>query len=229
MPTKPTPLSVEAALKQRRSIRAFKPDPISDAELREILEIARYAPSGGNLQPWQAYVVNGDALVRFRAEIAAAVETAPMGEEAEYNVYPPDLKQPYRARRSRVGAMMYELLGVPREDRAGKLRHYARNYQFFDAPAAMFFSMDRTMEVGQWSDLGMFIQSIMLVAESRGLATCAQESWSVWHERVAAFCGIPDEQMFFCGLAIGYADNSAPVNALRTERADVDDFTRWVD
>lgn len=229
MPSNADRLTVDEALRKRRSIRAFTDTPVSNAELRDILDVARYAPSGGNLQPWHVTVLNGDAMQRFRALIAAKLPDAPMGEGAEYNVYPPDLKQPYRARRSRVGAMMYELIGVARDDRPGKLAHYARNYRFFDAPCGMFFSIDRTMEVGQWSDLGMFIQSVMLAAESRGLATCAQESWADWHKSIEAFCDIPAEQMFFCGLAIGYADHDAPVNALRTERAEVDEFTRWVD
>ncbi|MEO1036756.1 MAG: nitroreductase [Pseudomonadota bacterium] len=222
-------MSVDEAILHRRSIRAFTAQPVTNEEIRSILDVARYAPSGGNLQPWHVDVINGAAMQRFRELMLGKVEKAPMGEPAEYNVYPPDLKQPYRARRSRVGAMMYELIGVARDDRPGKLRHYARNYRFFDAPAAMFFSIDRTMEVGQWSDLGMFIQSVMLLAESRGFATCAQESWAAWHETVQSFCEIPPERMLFCGLAIGYADDDAPVNALRTERADVDDFTRWVD
>lgn len=213
---------------QRRSIRAFTDTPVSNALLREILDVARYAPSGGNLQPWHVTVLNGEPMQRFLEVMATKVPDAPMGGPGEYNVYPPDLKQPYRARRSRVGAMMYELIDVARDDRPGKLRHYARNYAFFDAPAAMFFSIDRSMEVGQWSDLGMFIQSIMLLAESRGLATCAQESWSSWYEVVQSFCDIPPEQMLFCGLAIGYADSDAAINALRTERAEVDDFTAWL-
>ncbi|MEM1263224.1 MAG: nitroreductase [Pseudomonadota bacterium] len=226
MPRKP--LSVDDAILQRRSIRAFKDTPVDNDTLREILAVARYAPSGGNLQPWHVYVLNGVPMQRFLETMATKVPDAPMGGPSEYNVYPPDLKQPYRARRSRVGAMMYELIGVAREDRPGKLKHYARNYEFFDAPAAMFFSLDRSMEPGQWSDLGMFIQSIMLLAESRGLATCAQESWASWYEVVQAFCDMPADEMLFCGLAIGYADSDAPINALRTERAEVDDFTRWL-
>ncbi len=221
-------MNVRDAILNRHSTRAFLNKPVDDAVITGILETARYAPSGGNLQPWHVYVLNGPVLTRFKKEIAEKLQDSPMGEGAEYNVYPPDLHQPYRARRSRVGAMLYEILGVPRDDRAGKLRQFARNYQAFDAPSLLIFCIERTMQEGQWADLGMFMQNIMLLATSEGMATCAQESWSAWYKSIESFCDIPKEQMVFCGLALGYEDKDDPVNALRAERAELPEFTRFV-
>ncbi len=221
-------MDVETALLRRRSTRAFSSKQVTVEQIRELLDAARYAPSGGNLQPWHVAVLTGDSLQQFKTLIEQRSAAFEFGEGTEYDVYPKNLKQPYRARRSRVGAMLYETLGVAREDRAGKLAHFARNYRFFDAPAAMFFFIDRDMCEGQWADLGMFIYSIMLLATSRGLATCAQEAWANWHKSVTEFCEVPAEHMLFCGLALGHEDKYAPVNTLRTERADVDSFTRFL-
>lgn len=216
------------AIRTRVSVRAFTDQPVNDGTIREILDIARRAPSGGNLQPWLVYVLNGAVRDRFVDLIETRLQHHPMGETPDYHVYPPDLQQPYRARRSRVGQMLYELLGIPREDRAGKLAQFARNYRFFDAPAGLIFTIDRNMEPGQWVDLGLFMQNVMLLAQEFGLATCPQESWAVWSEAIREFCKVGDNEIVFCGLAIGHADPKAPVNTLVSERERVDTFTRFV-
>ena len=222
-------MKTSEAIRSRISVRAFTDQSVGDGTIREILDIARRAPSGGNLQPWLVYVLNGDVRDRFVKLIEARLVDHPMGETPDYHVYPPDLQQPYRGRRSRVGQMLYELLGVPREDRAGKLAHFARNYRFFDAPAALIFTIDRNMEPGQWVDLGLFMQNIMLLAREYGLATCPQEAWAVWSGAIREFCKVPDNEIVFCGLAIGHADPNAIVNTLVSERESVDSFTRFVD
>ena len=150
--------------------------------VREIIEIARFAPSGGNLQPWMVHVLSGESLARFRAMMAPKVQAAPLGNTPEYNVYPPNVKEPYRSRRFKVGEDMYGQIGVKREDKAARIRQFARNHDFFGAPVAMFFCLDRSLGPPQWSDLGMFIQTIMLLARERGLETCPQESWAGWHQ-----------------------------------------------
>ena len=124
--------------------------------------------------------------------------------------------------------MMYTLLDIPRDDRAGRFARLAENYQFFGAPAAIFCFVDRQMGPPQWSDLGMFLQTFMLAATDAGLATCAQEAWAMKPETVAQFVGAPDELMLFCGVAIGQADTTAPVNALVSKRFSVDEFTTFV-
>jgi nitroreductase len=210
------------------SCRAFLPQPVPERVVREILEVARRAPSGGNLQPWHLYVLTGAKLDEFRALIRAKLGEHPRGQGAEYDVYPPELKDPYRSRRYRCGEDLYTTIRVPREDKPARLRQFARNYQFFDAPVGMFVCVDRQMGPPQWSDLGMFLQTVMLLARERGLHTCAQEAWAVWHAAVAEFLALPPELMLFCGLALGYRDESAPINTLRTERAPLDEFATLV-
>jgi nitroreductase len=222
-------MNVSDAIAQRRSTRDFLPDAVAVDVVRDILDRALRAPSGGNLQPWNVYVLSGDAKDRLVEAVAARLATHPRGEGAEYDIYPPGLTEPYRTRRYRVGEMMYEKLGIAREDKAARLMHFARNYGFFGAPIGMIFTMDRQMGEGQWVDLGLFMENILLLAEERGLATCAQESWAVWAQTLRALLPIPDDHIVFCGLALGYANPDAPVNTLRSERAPLEDIVTFID
>ena len=217
-------MRVSEAVAARRSIRAFLSTPVPDDLLRELLEKASRAPSGGNVQPWKVYVLNGERT----SEFLRYLESAPPVEESEYDVYPAGLWDPHRTARFELGEQMYELLGVPREDKAGRLRQFARNARFFDAPAAFFVTLDRRFNQPQWSDLGMFLQTFMLLAVEAGLDTCAQEYWSSRHGAVTEFIGAPADEMLFCGMSIGYRDPNAPVNDLVADRLPLDEWATWV-
>lgn len=217
-------MDVSAAVQARSSIRRFLPTAVSDESLRALLDAASRAPSGGNVQPWRVYVVNGESMVRLREFL---VDQPPI-EAPEYDIYPAKLTEPYRTNRFTIGEQMYATLGIERADKPGRLRQFAQNGDFFGAPAALFCFVDRQMGPPQWSDLGMFLQTFMLLAVEAGLATCAQEYWSVRHGAISAFVGAPAEEMLFCGMAIGYADGSALINALRSERMPVDEWARFV-
>ncbi len=218
-------MKVSEALKTRITCRAFLDREVPEATVRQILEEAKYAPSGGNLQPWHAYVITGERLKEFLAIIAEKQKTNPFGDgDTEYDIYPKGLTEPYKARRFKCGEDMYATIGVPREDKEGRMKQFMRNFTFFDAPVAMFFAIDRQMGLGQWSDLGMFIQSLMLVAREHGLHTAPQEAWAIWHKTVSEFLDMPEELMLFCGLGLGYMDETAPINHLRTDRAPLEEF-----
>lgn len=217
-------MKVSEALKSRITCRAFLDKPVPEATVRQILEEAKYAPSGGNLQPWHVYVLTGKKLEEFLAIVAEKQKDNPFGEGTEYDIYPKGLTEPYKARRFKCGEDMYATIGVSREDKAGRLQQFARNFRFFDAPVAMFFAIDRQMGLGQWSDLGMFVQSVMLAAREHGLHTAAQEAWAIWYKTVSEFVQMPEELMLFCGLGLGYMDESAPINQLRTDRAPLEEF-----
>ncbi|MFN3935565.1 nitroreductase [Parvibaculum sp.] len=217
-------MKVSEALKSRITCRAFLDKPVPEATVRQILEEAKYAPSGGNLQPWHVYVLTGKKLEEFLGIIAEKQKDNPFGEGTEYDIYPKGLTEPYKSRRFKCGEDMYATIGVSREDKAGRLMQFARNFRFFDAPVAMFFAIDRQMGLGQWSDLGMFIQSVMLTAREHGLHTAAQEAWAIWYKTVSEFVQMPEELMLFCGLGLGYMDESAPINQLRTDRAPLEEF-----
>lgn len=216
-------MDVSQAVARRKSVRQFTADPVSDDTLRELLELAARAPSGGNVQPWRIYVVNGDSMTRFRDFIA----DQPI-EPGEYDIYPADLWEPYRTNRFALGEQMYATLGIGREDKAGRFEQFAKNGDFFGAPAALFCFIDRGMGRPQWSDLGMFLQTFMLLAQEAGLDTCPQEYWSVRHRAVTEFVGAPDSEMLFCGMAIGHADPDAPINSLVSERMPLDQWATFV-
>ncbi|MFM8354212.1 MAG: nitroreductase [Gammaproteobacteria bacterium] len=211
-------MNVSEAVASRHSIRAFLDQPVDAGLLRDLLARAARAPSGGNVQPWRVFLVNGASMARFRAFLATRT-----GREAPaYAIYPENLKAPYRDSRFKVGEDMYARLGIPRDDKAARFAWIARNFDFFGAPAGFFCFIDRDMGPPQWSDLGMFLQTFMLLAREAGLDTCAQEAWAMRHESVQAFTGADASLMLFCGMAIGYRDPAAPVNGLVSDREPLD-------
>jgi nitroreductase len=214
-------MTVTAAVTARMSVRAFRPDAVPGEVVRDILETAKTAPSGGNLQPWRVYALGGASLAAFKALIAQT----PL-EEPEYDVYPPNLWDPFRTRRYQCGEDLYASIGIGRDDRPGRLRQLAKNADFFGAPVGLFFCLDRNLGPPQWSDLGMFMQTVMLLAVERGLATCAQEFWARYPKAVGAFLGLPEDHQLFSGMALGYADTAAPINSWRTRR---DPLEAWCD
>ena len=216
---------VSEAIAARRSVRGYLDRPVDADVLRGIATGAARAATGGNLQPWHVDLVHGEAMARLKAIVAERM-AAGARETPQYDVYPKELVAPYRDRRFAIGEAMYRHIGIDREDKAGRLGWFARNYAFFGAPAALFVSVDRRMGPPQWADLGMYLQNAMLLAVEAGLGTCAQEAWAMWPDTVGAFLGLPDERMLFCGLAIGYEDPAEPANRLRSERADPAEWFR---
>ncbi|MFM7537156.1 MAG: nitroreductase [Acidimicrobiales bacterium] len=217
-------MNVVDAVYRRKSVRKFRPDPVPDDVLRSLLTDAARAPSGGNLQPWRVYVITTATMPRFKEHLAGQ----PLIDAPDYEIYPQGLTEPYRTNRFEIGEQMYATLGIPREDKEGRRRQFAANNDFFDAPAALFCYVDRQMGLPQWSDLGMFLQTVMLLAVERGLDTCAQEYWSVRHKAVTSFVNAPDNEMLFCGMAIGYADATAPINSLVSSRMPIDRWASFV-
>lgn len=215
-------MNVTEAVDRRISIRAFKADPPSGAMVREILQAAARAPSGGNLQPWKVYALAGQSLAELKAKVAAN----PFGEEPEYEVYPANLWDPFRTRRFECGEDLYATISIPRDDKPARLRQLARNGELFGAPVGLFFCLDRKLGPPQWSDLGMFMQTVMLLAVERGLDTCAQEYWARYPKTLAGTLNLPEDHMVFSGMALGYRDEAAPINSLRTRR---DPFEAWAE
>lgn len=215
-------MNVSEAVARRISIRAFRPDPVSGDVVRAILQGAAQAPSGGNLQPWTVYALAGAPLAEFKAKVAAN----PEGEAPEYAVYPADLWEPFRTRRFQNGEDLYATIGVSREDKAGRQRQFAKNAQFFGAPVGLFFVLDRKLGPPQWADLGMYMQSVMLLAVEQGLDTCPQEYWSRYPRTIADFLDLPDAHMVFAGMAMGRRDPDAPINSLRARRDRLEDWAQ---
>lgn len=213
-------MNVSEAVASRVSIRAFLDNPVPGEVVKDILVRAAQAPSGGNLQPWRVFALSGQPLADFKAIVA----TNPFGETPEYDVYPPNLWDPFRTRRFQNGEELYATIGIPREDKPARLRQLARNGSFFDAPVGIFFCLDRKLGPPQWADLGMYMQNVMLLATERGLDTCPQEYWARYPQTVAKFLNLPEELMLFSGMAMGRRDPAAPINTLRSTR---DAFEQW--
>jgi nitroreductase len=220
-------MDVRDAVATRYSCRAFLPTPVPLPIVRDILDRAARAPSGGNLQPWRVDALAGQSLEALKSLIRPRHGELPDGEGAEYPVYPSPLNEPYRARRFDVGAALYRSLGIAREDRAGRINQFARNFELFDAPVGLFVSIDRGLGPPQWADVGGFIQTVMLVARAHGLSSCPQEAWTCWHKTVSAFLALPATHMLFCAIALGHADENAAINRWRSERAGVDAFATF--
>ena len=214
-------MDVTEAVDSRKSIRAFLDKAVDDSLIKGLLEKSSRAASGGNLQPWKIYVINDKTMNSFHKFQSEWTEP----ETPAYAIYPENLKEPYKTSRYEVADDMYSLLGIAREDKEARFKQVLKNYEFFGAPAAFFCFVDRQMGRPQWSDLGMFLQTFMLLAREAGLDTCPQEAWAMKQESVTAFVEAPDELMLFCGMAIGYQDESEKVNELRTSRRPIEDWT----
>ena len=219
-------MDVTEAVQKRISVRAFRPDPVPESLVREIIDVARFAPSGGNLQPTRVIVVAGEERAKVVA-LAQSALAAGIDEERERPIYPPNLWEPYRTRRYALGEQMYALMGIPRENKPARLEHVARNFEFFGAPVGLFFVTEKAFGHAQWAHMGMLMQTIALVATERGLSTCMQEMWSRVRDTLAGHFALADKDMIYCGMALGYADETKPVNALRSERASVDEIATF--
>ncbi|MFO1181999.1 nitroreductase [Ottowia sp.] len=227
--------SVDAAIENRFCVRAFSPAPVPRQSIEDILRVASRSPSGTNAQPWQVYVLQGasrDALVE---KVCAAYDegrhnpTAAASFQEEYDYYPRQWIDPYLARRRQNGWSLYGLLGITRDDKEKMHAQHRRNFCFFDAPVGLMFTVDRVMGAGSLLDYGMFLQNIMVAARARGLHTCPQAAWNHYGAIILPHIGAGAEEKIVCGMALGWADETALVNTYKTPREPVGGFTRWLD
>lgn len=217
-------MDVFEALAARHTCRAFLPSPVPRATVEAILTAAGRAPSGGNLQPWRVWALAGEDLAALKARVLDAIAAGQLTDgDYEYLIYPPQLKEPYLTRQFRNGEQLYGAMNIARDDAAGRMLQFRRNFEMFGAPVGVFLAIDRTMGPPQWADLGIYLQSLMLAATARGLSTAPLESWSLRHRTVREHLEMPDELMLFCAVALGVADETDPVNAIRAERAPLEE------
>jgi nitroreductase len=229
--TPDTTAAVDEAITSRRSIRAFLPTPVPRETIEQILQVAARAPSGTNTQPWKVTVLTGEAKQRLSRVIREAFDDPVAREQhsQEYAYYPNQWVSPYIDRRRKVGWDLYALLGIGKTDKQRMHEQHRRNYDFFDAPVGLIFTIDRVMERGSWLDYGMFLQSVMVAARARGLDTCPQAAFTQFHKLIAQELQLPEQEMVVCGMSLGFADESKIENTLVTEREPVAGFTRFVD
>ncbi|ALC14566.1 nitroreductase [Sphingopyxis sp. 113P3] len=220
-------LSVTEALHRRRSVRAFTSEPVDLSVLQSVFQAAQRAPSGGNLQPWQATLLTGAPWQAVKDAVAARIAMGREGYQPEYDIYPKELTDPWESRRFGVGEALYASLGIPREDKKARLGQFMENYRGFGAPVMLFLHCSRIMGPPQWSDMGMWLQSVMLLLVEHGLASCPQECWAMYGATVRKTLGLGEDQILFAGLAIGHADTDAAVNQWPVPRVELDEVIDW--
>jgi nitroreductase len=218
---------VDDAITSRRSIRRFLPEPVPAATVEAILDAAARAPSGTNMQPWHGYALAGLAKEALIGAVQAVFDTGETGHTQEVQYYPDAFFEPYLSRRRAVGWNLYGKLGIARGEAVKMKAQHRRNFQFFDAPVGLIFTIDRRLATGSWLDYGMFLQNIMTAARGLGLDTCAQAAWSHYHRTIRPVLGLSDEETVVCGMALGYADPDAPENTLVTSRTPAREFMRF--
>lgn len=217
------------AIETRQSVRAFEPTPIPKDIIERLLELAARAPSGTNMQPWQTRVLTGKSLSSLTQRVCAAFDENPKGHPSEVRYYPENWFDPYVSRRRKVGWDLYGLLGIAKGDKEKMHAQHRKNFDFFGAPVGMMFTIHRDLATGSWLDYGMFLQTLMLAARAFDLHTCPQAAWADFHPEVRDELNLGDEEIVVCGMALGYADMSAPENTLRTEREPIDQSTAFFD
>jgi nitroreductase len=220
-------LDVYEAVTSRRAVRGFTDRHVPREVLERVLSAAAWSPSGSNLQPWHAYVLTGGPLAELKKHASQRVAAGDPWDEREYEMDPPALRSPYRERRSAFGEERYSTLGISREDWEARQRAAAANWDCFGAPAALFCYIDRDMGLPQWADVGMYLQTVMLLLRAEGLHSCTQMAWSVFRRTVAEVLSPPDGLILFCGMSIGFED--VTVDYVRTGRAPLDETVTFVE
>lgn len=221
-------MNITDAVTTRRSIRQFLDTPVSRDALERVLTKAQRAPSGGNVQPWNAIILTGEPLKTLIDAVQARIAADPQDRDNEYTIYPENLQEPYRSRRFGVGEAMYAALEISRDNKLARLMQFSANFRAFEAPVLMMIHAPRNMGPPQWSDMGMWLQTIMLLLREEGLDSCAQEAWSVYAQTIKPMLGISEEDdVLFCGLGIGYRDPAAPINKFEVPRAPLDEVIEW--
>lgn len=221
-------MDVFEAVDSRIACRAFLDKPVALKVVRELIARAGRAASGGNVQSWNVYALTGAPLAELKARVAAEyADRDPRQAGSEYPIYPETMWEPYKERREAHHVQMYGALKIARGDTAARLAQHKRNYQFFDAPVALFIAIDRKFGPAQWTDLGAYVATLTHLARGYGLDTCPQEAWARMHHIVRPFVNMPPEQMLFCAVAIGYGDHAHPVNSFRSPRAELGEFCKF--
>jgi len=219
-------VDIKDALKSRKSTRAFLPKAIESEKLETIFEHARWTPSGVNMQPWDVAVVSGRAKKRLQELLIKAFDAGVKGH-MDYHYYPLSWFEPYKSRRKETGLLMYSTLNITRDDRARQAEQWKANYKAFDAPTVLLFFMHKDLETGSFLDYGMFMQSVMLLAQDQGLATCPQAALGEYPDIVREALGIDDDKIIIGGMAIGYEDPNAPINSYKTTRLESKKFIKY--
>lgn len=219
-------MTVTQAIKTRKSIRGFLDKDVDFELIQEMLEIARFSPSSTNTQPWEVCVVSGATKKSLDTKMLSAFQSGQKGQ-MDYKYYPDTFSKSMRSKQVELGKKMYGLLGITKDDKEASIKQWGRNYTSFDAPVTIYFFMDKNLERGSFMDCGMFIQTLALMATQKGLSTCLQASLGQYSDIVRQELNISDDKILLCGMALGYEDETALINTFKSDRMEVEEFTKF--
>jgi len=219
-------MDIIEAIKGRQSIRAFTKKIVPKEMVTNILDTARFAPSGVNTQPWKVAVVFEKMRTQLGEKITEALDNN-ISSNPDYMYYPEEWFEPYKSRRKACGSALYSALDIDYHETEKRKAAWYRNYYFFEAPIGLLFFVDKKLQTGSIMDMGMFIQNVMLAARHYGLETCPQAALAEYPDIVRAALGMDDSHLLLCGMALGYADYENPINQYRTSREEVSTFTQF--
>ena len=220
-------MNILDAIQNRQSIRSFKNKEVPMEIIENILNISRFAPSGGNTQPWKIYVLNQDIMKKLELSVISNLDNG-ISEKPNFNIYPQPMPDHLKKRVKDCGKLMYEALDIGKEDIEGRLNQLKRNFSFFGAPVGMLVTVEKEVDLNGWGHVGHFIQNICLSSMEYGLGTCLQESWSMYPETAQKVLDFSESEVLWCGIALGYPDQDHPINNYRTSREDLDTFTTFL-
>jgi nitroreductase len=221
-------MNIKQLIKSRYSVRSFLDKDVDFEKVKSILDTANSAPSGGNIQPWKVYVLGNNSKNELITQALNNYDTG-VQEDIEYEIYPKPLAEEYKQRRSQCAADMYDALSIARDDIDTRLKQVRENFKFFGAPIGMIVTIDKSFAQNGWGHVGMFLQNLWLTAINEGLGVCLQESWSIYPKTVKKVIDSPDNEMIWCGIAMGYPNNEDPINNYRTSRDSLDSFASFID
>ena len=221
-------MNLNELIKSRYSVRSFTDGTVDIETIREILEISSNAPSGGNIQPWKVYVVTGKTKEKLIKKALSNFDNG-VQEKIEYDIYPRPLDEEYKRRSSECARDMYTALSIKQDDTELRLSQIRENFKFFGAPVGMIVTIDKAFAENGWGHVGMFIQNICLSAVDNDMGTCLQESWSIYPETVKDVLNIPDNEVVWCGIALGYPNKDHPINNYRTSRESIEKFVTFIE
>jgi nitroreductase len=221
-------MDLNEAVKRRKSIRGYKPDPVSKEVIEQILQLASRAPSAMNTQPWEFTVLTGDVLENIRrGNVELLNSGAPPSPELVVVDWPKE--SIYRQRQVDLAKQLFQLMDIPREDKDKRAKWMERGFRYFDAPAAIIISVDRCLsESGPLLDIGAVIQTICLTALQFGLGTCIEDQGVDYPQPLRKYSRIPDSKRIIAAVAIGYPDWDFPANKVETEREPIKNVTTWL-
>ena len=220
-------MNVLDAIQGRQSVRSFQKKEVPQEIIEKILNISKFAPSGGNTQPWKIYVLSKKVMKELEVSVLSNLDNG-ISETPNFDIYPQPMSDHLKNRVKECGKLMYGALEIGKEDLEGRLNQLKQNFSFFGAPVGMLVTVEKEVDLNGWGHVGHFIQNICLSSMEFGLGTCLQESWSMYPETAQNIVQFQESEILWCGIALGFPDLDHPINSYRTPRENLQEFVKFL-